>query len=98
MTQVVEIPDGDVCVKSIEEAVARAAREFASAAWQAAVVEVERQALAQHPAGSLRVKAVEPRTLWTASGPVSFRRRRFVSEADGGSVLLFDLRAGLERW
>ena len=44
------------------------------------------------------MKSVEARTLLTSSGPVRFRRRRFASEADGGSVLVFDLRAGLERW
>ena len=95
VTQMLEIPDLDVSVKSIEEAVARAARGFPSAAWQAAVHCVETRAASQHPAGSFRLKACEPRTLWTTSGPVTFRRRRFVSEDEQRSFLLFDLRVGL---
>jgi len=92
---VVEIPDEVVSVKSIEEAVSRAGREFPSLAWQAAVAEVEGRAMCQHPEGSLTVCGWEERTLWTTSGPVRFKRRRFRSSSEERSFLIFDLRAGL---
>jgi len=97
VVMMVEIPDELVSVKSIEEAVSRAVGQFPSLVWQAAVAEVERRALSQHPEGSLRVCGWEERTLWTTSGPVRFKRRRFRSSSEERSFLLFDMRAGLRR-
>jgi hypothetical protein len=95
VTLVAEIPDGDLSVKSLEQVCSTAGREFPGAFWQAAVRAVEAAALAQHPPGRLTVKSWEARTLWTAAGPVIFRRRRFASPAEARSFLLFDLRVGL---
>jgi len=95
VVMMVEIPDEAVSVKSIEQAVSRAGREFPSLAWQAVVTEVERRAMRQHPEGSLTVCGWEERTLWTTSGPVRFKRRRFRSSSEERGFLLLDMRIGL---
>jgi hypothetical protein len=95
VTLTLEIPDEQVSVKSIEECVGKAMIRLRSEAWQAFVTEVEARAMAQRPPGSLRVKSWESRSLWTTAGPVRFRRRRFLSANDEGSVRLFDRRVGL---
>ncbi len=95
VTLVSEIPDRDVSVKSIEQASLAAWREFPSRFWREAVRAVEARALAQHPPGRRTVKCWEERTLLTAAGPVTFRRRRFSDEAEERSFLLFDMRVGL---
>jgi len=92
-----DIPDGDVTVKCIEDAVAKGQSEFRDMAWQEVVTKVESTAMEQYPPGKLRVKAWEERTLLTRSGPVKIRRRRFECAADDGSFLLFDRRVGLFR-
>jgi hypothetical protein len=94
----VDIPDGGLTVKCMEEAVARGLSEFRNQAWQGIVTRVEEAAMEQYPAGKMRVKAWEWRTLLTRSGPVAFRRRRFECEAEEKSILLFDVRTGLERY
>jgi len=93
-----DIPDGDLTVKCIEDAVAKGQSEFRDRAWQAAVTKVESEAIEQYPPGKLKVKAWEGRTLLTRSGPVKIRRRRFECAADEGSFLLFDRRVGLLRY
>lgn len=98
VTLALEIPDHEVSVKGIDECVFEAIPMFASEAWQKFVWEVESRALSQHRTGDLRVKSHELRTLWTSSGPVSFTRRRFTSEIEDKSLLLFDMRTGLEPW
>jgi hypothetical protein len=90
--------EGEMTVKSIDEGVRRAWRDFASQAWQAAVDHVERTAEKQN-AGALRSKGGRKRTLWTTAGFVEFKRRRYFY-ADGrekGSFHVFDLRADLRR-
>ena len=94
----VEIPDRELSVNSIERGIAEAAGRFPSAAWGALVRAVEARAREAYPPGRLRVKSVEDRTLWTVSGPVTFRRRRFEDPAEPRSFLLFDGRVGLEPW
>jgi hypothetical protein len=98
VTLALEIPDERVSVKSIDECVAEAMPGFASQAWQKFVWGVEERARRQHRAGGLEVKSHEWRTLWTSVGRVRFKRRRFLSEADGRSVLLFDMRVGIRPW
>jgi len=93
-----DIPEEDLTVKCIEGAVARAEEKFRDMAWQDVVTRVESAAMEEYPAGKLRVKGWEDRTLLTMSGPVKIRRRRFESEADERSFLLFDRRVGLERY
>lgn len=95
VVMMVEIPDELESVKSFEVAVSRAVREFPSLAWQAAVAEVEGRAMSQYGEGGLEVCGWEERTLWTHSGPVRFKRRRFRSAREDRSFLLFDLRLGL---
>jgi hypothetical protein len=94
-TQVLVIADHDVSVKSFEARLFEAVRAFASTAWQAFVWEVEGLAASQHQAGDLRVKGTERRRLLTASGPVTFTRRRFTSPSEEHSFMLFDKRVGL---
>jgi len=98
VTLALEIPDHEVSVKSIDECVAEAMPGFACEAWQKFVWAVEERARGQHRLGDLRVKSRECRSLWTSGGQVRFWRRRFISEADEHSLLLFDLRVGLGRW
>ena len=98
VTLALEIPDYEVSVKSIDECVAEAMPRFACEAWQKFVWAVEERARRQHRLGDLRVKSRECRSLWTSGGQVRFWRRRFISEADEHSLLLFDLRVGLGRW
>jgi hypothetical protein len=98
VTLALEIPDHEVSVKSIDQAVREAVPEFVSAAWQRWVREVEDQAWWAHPAGAMRVKSWEQRTLWTTAGPVRFKRRRFEVAGERKGLLLFDLRTGLQGW
>jgi hypothetical protein len=98
VTLALEIPDYGVSVKSIDECVAEAMPRFASEAWQKFVWAVEERARGQHRFGELEVKSHECRTLWTSVGRVRFRRRRFISEADERSLLLFDMRVGIRPW
>jgi hypothetical protein len=98
VTLALEIPDERVSVKGIEDCVLEAAGRFRSEAWQKFVWSVEEAALKQERSGTLRPKGWERRSLWTTAGPVAFRRRRFLSSEDGRSVLLFDMRVGLEPW
>jgi len=98
VTLVLDIPDEQVSVKSIEECVREASGRFRSEAWQKWVWAVEEKAQSEHPRGALRVKCWERRSLWTTAGPVGFKRRRFVSVVDDRSLLLFDMRMGLKPW
>jgi len=98
VTLALEIPDHEVSVKSIDRCVAEAMSRFGSEAWQKFVWAVEECACKQHCPGNLQVKSHEQRTLWTSAGPVKFSRRRFISRPDGKSLLLFDMRVGLESW
>lgn len=98
VTLALEIPDHQVSVKSIERCVGEAMVRFRSEAWQQFAWAVEEQALAQRPPGALRVKGWERRSLWTTAGPVQFKRRRFLSANDQGTLRLFDMRVGLNAW
>jgi hypothetical protein len=59
---------------------------------------VEAQAIGQNRPGVLQAKGWERRSLWTTAGHVQFTRRRFWSADDGRSLLLFDMRVGLQAW
>jgi hypothetical protein len=98
VTLALEIPDHEVSVKSIDDVVREAVPEFVSAAWQQWARAVEEQAQRVHPAGALRVKSWEARTLWTMAGLARFKRRRFEVAGERRSLLLFDLRTGLKGW
>jgi hypothetical protein len=95
-TRDLEIAEEGLSVKEFERLLFDAVRDIVDGAWRAFVWAVELRALGQYPRGHLRVKGKEQRTLLTASGPVTFERRRFTSPDDERSFLLFDKRVGLQ--
>ena len=108
VTMVIEIPDSEMSVNSIDGAVREKWKEFPPAgrsptagegpsrAWDRVAREVERTAEKYDP-GRLRRKGLERRQLWTSSGRVELRRQRYTDDLEEESYVLFDLRAGLER-
>jgi len=98
VTLVLDLPAEEVSVKNIERCISEATSKFISLAWQRMVSVVEERAIKQHPNGGLVVKGWEKRSLWTSSGLVELKRRRFFSKADNCTLLLFDKRIGLHPW
>jgi hypothetical protein len=94
LTTVLELPDSQMDVNSLEAAITREWRNFPSQAWNAVAQAVEQQAERDHR-GSLRRKGRESSWWWTTAGPVQLTRQRYLHPAEPRSFLLFDRRIGL---